>query len=119
MFTSWNAKLTRDGRDRARHLAASSARPRPSLQSEHDDLLRDPARARGRALRQDGRVLQGQPERDRHRRPPRGRGPAQGPLLRRDARRSAIRRRAGRQARFRRPTARQTRSLGMPEAATG
>ena len=53
-----------------RALASSAIR----LDSDQDDLLRDPARARGRALRQDGRVLQGQPERDRHRRPPRGRG---------------------------------------------
>src|SRR3954453_5892488 len=43
----------------------------PPYDSSHNDLLRDPPRARRRALRQDGRLLQGQPERDGHRRPPR------------------------------------------------
>ena len=47
-------------------------RPIPHLQSAHDDLLRHSPRARRRAVRQDGRLLQGQPERDRHRRSPRG-----------------------------------------------
>ena len=36
-----------------------------------------PPRARGRAVRQDGRVLQGQPERDRDRRPTQGPRPAE------------------------------------------
>ena len=43
--------------------ALARARAVPTIR-EQDDLLRDPARARGRALREDGRVLQGQPERD-------------------------------------------------------
>src|SRR3954470_19851232 len=62
-----------------RPLIGCSVRP--------DALLRHPTSARGRALRQDGRLLQGRPERDGHHRPPRGarppqrrgRGRAQGP----------------------------------------
>src|SRR5204862_13176 len=44
-------------------------RTRPPYNPTHDDLLRDPARARRRALRQDGRLLQGQPERRGDHRP--------------------------------------------------
>ena len=82
--TSWRSSSRRSGRGTrastrtaawCRRSLGSSAARSTDLQSEDDDLLRDPARARGRALRQDGRVLQGQPERDRHRRPPRGARP--------------------------------------------
>src|SRR5205809_447015 len=52
--------------------------PTSSIQSGSDDLLRDPTRARRRALRQDGRVLQGQPERDGDHRPPRRSRPSLG-----------------------------------------
>ena len=62
---------TPDGRVVPDIAPASSADPRPPYNQRQDDLLRDPARARGRALRQDGRVLQGQPERDGDRRPAR------------------------------------------------
>src|SRR5205823_4840414 len=51
-----------------------------------DDLLRDPPRARGRALRQDGRVLQGQSGRHRDRGPAGGTRPAGGSHGRRQAR---------------------------------
>src|SRR5437764_12664335 len=52
------------------------ARWPPPYNPIQDDLLRDPARARGRPLREDGRVLQGQPERHGDRRPARGARPA-------------------------------------------
>ena len=63
---SWNAKLDagRPHRRRTSRRSSADRRVLPTIR-EQDDLLRDPARARGRALRQDGRVLQGQPERDR------------------------------------------------------
>src|SRR5581483_6095400 len=87
--TSWTSSSrssrtgTRGSRTKAvssRISPASSGRPPAASQSEQDDLLRHTPRARRRAVRQDGRVLQGQPERDRHRRasggsrPPRRRG---------------------------------------------
>src|SRR5262249_30032967 len=72
------ARATRRGAEAwAPYTGAAGCTPISVLQSVRDDLLRHPPRARRRALRQDGRLLQGQPERDRHRRPPRGEGPPQ------------------------------------------
>src|SRR6266404_756190 len=56
----------------SRMKGASSLRSRVS-----DDLLRDSARARRRAVRQDGRLLRRQSERDRHRRAARRPRPSQ------------------------------------------
>src|SRR3954454_14635901 len=62
---------------RAPHMAASVPRPTALLRCPTaDDLLRHPPSARRRAVREDGRLLQGRPERDGDHRPARGSRPA-------------------------------------------
>src|SRR5262249_42924567 len=83
--TSSGTPTSRRAAGSCRISRASSASAFRPYTERGDDLLRDPEGARGRALRQDGRGLQGHPEGDGDRRSADGARPAFREVVRRQA----------------------------------